>query len=598
MITHPKAMLFCIMSIVSIVVAVVAKTAIETVVGPGPPLIYFVPAVTFSAWLGGAVPGLLAVGVSTVVCCFAYFPPIGSFAVASHNDQFRLFVFWLQGTMVSVLMEQLHRARRRAETYGDMLSRSEGQLRDLMDKALAVVFIKDSEGRYVMANRHFEVLFGSEGRPVVGHTDLELFPLHLAEKYRSDDLEVRATNQPIQCEDIGQLEDGQHTYLTVKFPLRDRDGACYAVGGFSTDITQRKRVEAVNALLASIVDSSDDAIIGKDLDGNISSWNAAAERLFGYSADEAVGRSITLIIPPDRMDEEAEILREVRRNQPVKHYETVRRRKDGTLLDISLTVSPVRDSKGQVIGASKIARDITERKRISDALARSSERLEGLTRQLLRTQEDERRRIARELHDEIGQALSALKINHQRMARCKGGNAMTMVENVAIIDQLLKQIRGMALDLRPCILDDLGMVPALDWYVARHAQRAGLDGRFLADPEQIRADPEIETVCFRVAQEALTNVARHARATRFRVELLQHDRGIALVVRDDGVGFDPDAMIAASRWTSSGLGGMRERVELVGGRIEVVSEPGGGTEVRVDLPNIPLISRVDLVQEA
>lgn len=147
----------------------------------------------------------------------------------------------------------------------------------------------------------------------------------------------------------------------------------------------------------------------------------------------------------------------------------------------------------------------------------------------------------------------------------------------------------MALDLRPSLLDDLGLAPALQWYVRRQSERTGLLGRFVVDPDQIVVDPEIQTACFRVAQEALTNVARHAGASRFSVELLQHSGGLQLVVRDDGVGFDPDpALDAAAHSNSFGLAGMRERVELVGGKIAFVSGSGAGTEVHVDFPSSPL----------
>src|SRR5262249_51829126 len=132
---------------------------------------------------------------------------------------------------------------------------------------------------------------------------------------------------------------------------------------FTRDVTERRRAEEARALLAAIVEASDDAIVSKTLEGVITSWNAGAERIFGYSAAEAVGRPIDLIIPPDRLDEEREILRRLRAGQRIQHYETIRRTKDGDLLDISLAPSPMRDRTGRVIGASKIARDVTDRKR-------------------------------------------------------------------------------------------------------------------------------------------------------------------------------------------------------------------------------------------
>lgn len=212
-------------------------------------------------------------------------------------------------------------------------------------------------------------------------------------------------------------------------------------------------------------------------------------------------------------------------------------------------------------------------------------RLEEVSRRLIRAQEDERRQIARELHDEIGQSLTALKINFQAMTHREAGPDERVTECIAIVDESLQRVRGMALDLRPSLLDDVGLVAALQWYIERHARRTGLEGRFLADPEGLRASPEVETACFRVAQGALTNIARHARARRFSVELRQKDGGLQMVIRDDGRGFDPvDALASAAAGASLGLSGIIERVELVGGEVAFVSSPGHGTEVRVWIP--------------
>jgi PAS domain S-box-containing protein len=177
--------------------------------------------------------------------------------------------------------------------------------------------------------------------------------------------------------DITGLRGVRRHMETHAAPLPRPDGSLVQLA-ITRDITERKRAENAMRLLGAIVDSSDDAIISKDLRGTITSWNKSAERVFGYQADETIGRSVTMLIPPDRLDEEPGILARLQRGERVDHFETVRRHKDGSLIDVSLTISPVRDSAGTIIGASKIARDITERKRVEAALVES----EGRFRQL------------------------------------------------------------------------------------------------------------------------------------------------------------------------------------------------------------------------
>ena len=175
-------------------------------------------------------------------------------------------------------------------------------------------------------------------------------------------------------EAIAERPDGTRVpFEPYPTPLFDASGALIGAVNMLIDITDRKRAEEIKQLLSTIVQFSDDAIISKNLEGIIESWNAGAERIFGYTASEAIGQSVEILIPPDRLNEEPEIIRRIRHGERIEHYETVRRRKDGSLIDISLTVSPIMAADGRVIGASKIARDITERnrseaKRISQCL--------------------------------------------------------------------------------------------------------------------------------------------------------------------------------------------------------------------------------------
>jgi PAS domain S-box-containing protein len=371
----------------------------------------------------------------------------------------------------------------------------------------------------------------------------------------------------------------------------------------------------LSARLAAIVDSSDDAIVSKTLEGVITSWNRGAERLFGYTADEAVGHHITLIIPEDRRAEEDEVLARLRRGERIDHFETIRRAKDGRLLNISLTVSPVRDAHGVVIGASKVARDVTERMRAEEALRRAHEELEDRVRErtaelwnanealrvemaerqrveeertqlltrLVLAQEDERRRIARELHDQLGQQLTALRLTLETLKTqpLEGTEIRVQVETLeALAVQLDQDVAFRVWELRPTVLEDLGLQTALINYVRNWSQHFGIPAQLHAGRSSgERLSSEVETTMYRLAQEALNNVAKHARADHVDVVFERSADTLSLIIEDNGIGFDVSAAQAAGR--GLGLIGMRERAALVGADLQIESTTGGGTTIIV-----------------
>jgi PAS domain S-box-containing protein len=215
------------------------------------------------------------------------------------------------------------------------------------------------------------------------------------------------------------------------------------------------------------------------------------------------------------------------------------------------------------------------------------QRLQSLSRQLIQAQEAERRRIARELHDEIGQALALIKLNIravQQMARTLD-LAPRLEQSLGIIEATLLRVRALALDLRPAMLDDLGLVAALRWYLDQQAQASGLVAELRAETNGHRLPSEIETVCFRVVQEALTNILRHAHAHRVQIEIEQSATTIQLVIQDDGAGFDAQQkVIQGTHSRSGGLLGMHERVALAGGQLTIESAPASGTTIHVWIP--------------
>jgi PAS domain S-box-containing protein len=279
--------------------------------------------------------------------------------------------------------------RKRAEAA---LAHTQHRLQTILDNSTAVIFLKDIQGRYLLINRRYEDLFHISKTDVIGKTDYDLFPAPIAERFQENDRQVLSQRVPLTIEEQAPHDEGMHTYLSIKFPVDDLDGTIAGVCGIATDITDRAELELASRHLAAIVESSEDAIVSKDLNGIITSWNRGAERIFGYSADEALGRPVSILAVPGR-NEMPQILSQIRQGNRVEHYETLRRRKDGETIHVSLTVSPVRDAAGRIIGASKIARDITARKQI-----------EG-ERALLLAREQEARKTA-ELLNRVGPTLA------------------------------------------------------------------------------------------------------------------------------------------------------------------------------------------------
>jgi signal transduction histidine kinase len=228
----------------------------------------------------------------------------------------------------------------------------------------------------------------------------------------------------------------------------------------------------------------------------------------------------------------------------------------------------------------------SERKRAEETLRDYAERLQVLSHRVVEVQEEERRHLARELHDEVGQVLSAIVVNlHAVKGVCDAAAWPRLDECLGIVDGAIQQVRNLSLDLRPSMLDDLGLAATLRWLVDHQAQRTGLAAHFIVQSSGAHLPSNLATACYRVAQEALSNVMRHAQARGVWVELSQGEDEVRLVVRDDGVGFDlVEARRRAARGASLGLSGMQERIELLGGQFTVESEPGHGTSLRIRVP--------------
>lgn len=554
---------------------------------------------------------------------------------------------------------------------------------------------------------------------------------------------------------VSVMKAGAHDYIlknnltrlvpAVERELREARARC-----------ERRQAQQEYLRLAAIVESSGDAIIGKTLEGTVTSWNRGAERLFGYKSEEIIGRPGSILAPPERMEEEQEILERICSGRMVDHLETVRVCKDGRRVDVSITSSPIRDQEGRIVGASKIARDITEWRRAQTHLAAlsklgqslattstpedsarvigniadellgwdaftldlynadkdqiwtalnvdtidgekrevpctyygtkpgtlarriiesgaelilrdelekfvegtipigdvrrtsaslmfvpirnqsrvigvmsvqsyrhrayepraletlqtladycggalerirareelrvSGEQLRALAARLQSIREEERKLIAREIHDELGQALTGFKMDLAWMR-----NRMQAEEWPDIRDGILAKIKTMGTlldgtaglvrkictELRPGVLDDLGLTAAIEWQAREYQARTGIQCGLKVELDDLQVDSERSTALFRIFQEILTNVARHAEATNVSVVLERVGGKILLEVKDNGKGIEPDKIGGEK---SLGLLGMRERALIMGGEVAIHGAPGKGTTVTVTMP--------------
>jgi PAS domain S-box-containing protein len=344
--------------------------------------------------------------------------------------------------------------------------------------------------------------------------------------------------------------------------------------------------EQLRLLVDSVVDY---AMYVMDPAGRIVSWNAGAKRIKGYDEAEVIGRKFSMFYTlSDRTaDLPGKLLARAERDGRAEH-EGWRVRKDGSRFWANTIITPLRSAAGELRGFAKVTRDMTERRQAEESLreqrallAKAAGDLLALTRRLVEAEEAERRRLARELHDSVGQSLSALNLNLEvALAKAVLPEVQSRLrDSITLVDNTVQAIEAVMADLRPPLLEEYGLGAALQRHVEAFSRRTGLAVEFADEAKEGARSLRIESAMalFRIAQEALNNVAKHARATRVEMTLSLKGLDAVLSIRDDGGGFDPaDAAVRPQRW---GMRTMRERAEAAGGRIDVYSAPGKGTSV-------------------
>jgi len=354
------------------------------------------------------------------------------------------------------------------------------------------------------------------------------------------------------------------------------------------DITERKRAEQARLeaeqKYRDIFENANEGIFQSTEAGCLLTANPALARILGYESPEELIPERTQIatqhfVDPGRREE---MKRLVASSGVVRGFEYEAYRKDGSRIWMSESIRGVRDPDGRILYYEGIAEDITNRKEAESALR-------DFSRRLLEAQESERKHIARELHDEIGQVLTAVRINLTGLEQICEASAMAagLREGIRVIDEALGRVRDLSFELRPSLLDDLGLGVATRWYVDRYTKRAGIKASIQIDCDlsDKRLPREVETACFRILQESLTNIARHACARHVVVSLAAADSSLVLSVRDDGVGMErSNALNRENQLNTLGLRGMEERARAVSGRIEILSDLSRGTEVKATFP--------------
>jgi PAS domain S-box-containing protein len=457
----------------------------------------------------------------------------------------------------------------RQARHSEALRDSEEWLRAILETAVEGIITIDERGIIESFNPAAEKIFGYRVSEVIGQNVKLLMPEpfrhehdgYLANYHHTGHAKIIGIGREV----IGRRKDSSTFPMDLSVSeVRLADRRIFT--GFVRDITERKQAEKASLHYAALVESSDDAIIGKTLEGFITSWNKGAEAIFGFKAEEALGKHISIIIPPDRLSEEQTILTKIRRGESVEHYETIRRRKDGRAVDISVTISPIREMTGTIVGASKVARDITERRRLENEILKISER--------------EQRRIGNDLHDGLCQELAGIELMcqvlEQKLAVKSKAESKQVGEIALHIREAITHTRSLARGLSPVELETNGFMSALHELAANVQRLSQIECR-LECPETVLIRNHLyATHLFRITQEAINNAVRHGQAKRVVVSLKPAGEKIKLAVTDNGIGFSE---VGNRKRAGMGLQIMKYRASVVDGDLEVQSSLGKGTTV-------------------
>lgn len=548
-------------------IATIAAVAQSVLLRSDPVFPFYYLAVVFSAVLGGPRSGILTTILGAITAYFVFHQVPPSVRVINLG----LFV-----TVSAVLISVVARMQR----VTNQLKESDRRFSELLGRVELLAIMADVEGRLIYCNDHFVTVTGWPRNEIIGRDVFtflippeqvpsvkELYAWLLDDKSTTSEVEI-----------LTRQGDRRLIHWTSTI-LRSPAGEVIGSASIGQDVTDERRAQFNNKLLASIVESTDDAVVAATLDGIVTSWNPGAERIYGYRASEMLGRSIFLLNPEDRHAEVKANLERIGAGERIQQLETVGRHHDGRLLELSITLSPIVDDAGRIVGSSAITRDIGHRKAAERALR-------DLSHKLFVAEDLERGRIAKELHDSTAQNLIAVMMSLESVRESASArspqDARQIEDCLAILESSTHDIRTLAYVLHPARFDEDGLVGALQHYVTGFTERTGIHITLDLQPGFRRLSTEVEMILFRLIQEALGNIHRHARAKTGTILLRRDETKAHLEISDDGCGMPVDATGNPVK-IGVGIASMRERTHQIGGSFDLDSSPDG-TTIRVTVP--------------
>ncbi len=495
------------------------------------------------------------------------------------------------GTLKSALDQAAAQLTERHRMQEDLV-RNQQMLSSVLNSVPQSVFWKDRDGRYMGCNAVFAKTVGLD-RPdqILGKTDFDLpWQRSEAEAYRADDADVIRTRRPKRhiVEPV-QLADGTRILVdTNKVPLLDAEGNAYGVIGIYDDITERHRMEEAvrksEEKFSRVFYSSPLPMgITALADGEIVDINDSFCAAFGYTRQDVHDRKALEVGIWSVPQEREALVTSLRKHEPVRNRQAKFRSKTGRE-GHALVSAEVIDIDGKECVVF-MAIDITDLKAAEEEIVSSRNQLRRLGTHLEKVREDERTHVAREIHDQLGQELTGLKMDLSWCAGRIPPDQTALAERVrkmiGLVDETVRTVRRIASDLRPGILDDLGLIAALEWQAQEFQNRCGIACTLTTEGADGPLDVERTTTVFRIFQETLTNVARHSRATRVDALLRRSGNRVSLTVTDNGIGMSPGASAPGE---SFGILGMKERAMMYGGELTIGETRGGGTTVSVSIP--------------